>query len=270
MAEWQTHQLEVLAVAILCGFKSHPSHQRKEMFLLGHLFFLFSGPVILIRKGLSIIMKSFSAVLAAMLAASLLLTGCSSSQNESSAPENNSSSVSSSEPDSSAEIPNPVQPVKTAAELAEMGFDIVLPAEAEEIEYSVIDGTIAQAVFTLSDSEWTLRTGDSEEDISGLNGERTQLSSVSATAHDGTAVTVQIESVDTGEETPRLCAVWELNGMRYTLTTLTEDETAFQEMCSNIVGNLGGETAAEADSSDADEPDSSASDADSTSADSAE
>ena len=27
MAEWQTHQLEVLAMATLCGFKSHPSHQ---------------------------------------------------------------------------------------------------------------------------------------------------------------------------------------------------------------------------------------------------
>ena len=81
-------------------------------------------------------MKPFSAILTVMLAASLLLTGCSSSQTESSTPESSSSSQSSSEPDSSAEIPNPVQPVKTAAELAEMGFDIVLPAEAEEIEYS--------------------------------------------------------------------------------------------------------------------------------------
>lgn len=151
-------------------------------------------------------MKPFSAILTVMLAASLLLTGCSSSQTESSAPESSSSSQSSSEPDSSAEIPNPVQPVKTAAELAEMGFDIVLPAEAEEIEYSVIDGTIAQAVFTLSDSEWTLRTGESDEDISGLNGERTALGTLDGTAHDGTAVTVTIESVDTGEETLRLCA----------------------------------------------------------------
>ena len=107
-------------------------------------------------------MKPFSAILTVMLAASLLLTGCSSSQTESSAPESSSSSQSSSEADSSAEIPNPVQPVKTAAELAEMGFDIVLPAEAEEIEYSVIDGTIAQAVFTMSDSEWILRTGESD------------------------------------------------------------------------------------------------------------
>ena len=28
VAEWQTHQLEVLAVSRLCGFKSHPPHQR--------------------------------------------------------------------------------------------------------------------------------------------------------------------------------------------------------------------------------------------------
>lgn len=153
-----------------------------------------------------------------------------------------------------------------------MGFDIVLPAEAEEIEYSVIDGTIAQAVFTMSDSEWTLRTGESDEDISGLNGERTALGTLDETAHDGTAVTVTIESVDTGEETLRLCASWELDGMRYTLTTLTEDETAFEEMCGTIVGYLGGETVADADSSEADETESSsASDAqDSSSADSAE
>ena len=217
-------------------------------------------------------MKPFSAILTVMLAASLLLTGCSSSQTESSTPESSSSSQSSSEPDSSAEIPNPVQPVKTAAELAEMGFDIVLPVEAEEIEYSVIDGTIAQAVFTMSDSEWTLRTGESDEDISGLNGERTALGTLDETAHDGTAVTVTIESVDTGEETLRLCASWELDGMRYTLTTLTEDETAFEEMCGTIVGYLGGETAADADSSEADETESSsASDVqDSSSADSAE
>lgn len=85
-------------------------------------------------------------------------------------------------------------------------------------------------------------------------------------------MTVTIESVDTGEETLRLCASCELNGMRYTLTTLTEDETAFEEMCGTIVGYLGGETAADADSSEADETESSsASDAqDSSSADSAE
>lgn len=53
----------------------------------------------------------------------------------------------------------------------------------------------------MSDSEWTLRTGESDEDISGLNGERTALGTLDETAHDGTAVTVTIESVDTGEET---------------------------------------------------------------------
>lgn len=78
--------------------------------------------------------------------------------------------------------------------------------------------------------------------------------------------------MDTGEETLRLCASWELDGMRYTLTTLTEDETAFEEMCGTIVGYLGGETAADADSSEAMKPRAPpASDAqDSSSADSAE
>lgn len=44
VAEWQTHQLEVLAVAILCGFKSHPSHQKKQSsHLWGLCFFGLRG-----------------------------------------------------------------------------------------------------------------------------------------------------------------------------------------------------------------------------------
>lgn len=195
-------------------------------------------------------MKPFSAVLSALLAASLLLTGCSSSNPDSQESQSSSSSQAAGESDSSAEeIPNPIQPVRTAAELAEMGYDIVLPADAEEIEYSVIDGKTAQALFTISGTEWTLRTSASEEDLSGLYGERTQLSSQKDTAHDGTTVTVQVESVDTGEEIPRLCASWELNGMRYSLSALTEDETAFKEMCSTLIGYLGDDPAAEAESS---------------------
>lgn len=193
-------------------------------------------------------MKSYTAILSAMLAASVLLSGCGSTQTESSAPE--SSSQSSSETESSpAQIPNPIQPIKTAAELADRGFDIVLPAKAEEIEYSVINDTIAQARFTLSGHDWTLRTGQADEDTSGLHGERTSLSPLQETAHDGSAVTIQIESVDTGEELPRLCASWELNGARYTLETSTEDETTFRESCSTIIGYLDGKAAATPESS---------------------
>lgn len=192
-------------------------------------------------------MKPFSAVLSALLAASLLLTGCSASGSQES--QSSSSQTQEESGSSETETSNPVQPVRTAAELAEMGYDIVLPADAQDIEYSVIDDSLAQALFTISDAEWTLRTSASDEDLSGLYGERTLLSTLEAKAHDGSSVTVQVESVDTGEEIPRLCASWELNGMHYTLSVLTEDETAFREMCTTLIGYLGDDPAAESDSS---------------------
>ena len=69
-------------------------------------------------------------------------------------------------------LPNPILEYGSAEELwAALGFGVEAPAEAEEVRYSAISGTIAQVNFTRSGKDYCLRAAEMTEDFSGLYGE---------------------------------------------------------------------------------------------------
>ena len=69
-------------------------------------------------------------------------------------------------------LPNPITEYGSAEELrAALGFGVEAPAEAEEVRYSAISGTIAQVSFTRSGKDYCLRAAEMTEDFSGLYGE---------------------------------------------------------------------------------------------------
>ena len=183
-------------------------------------------------------MKIKNTLFLSALLTAVLLTGCTGGEANSSQTES-SSSASSSQEESNAQRPNPSGEYETASQLAELGFDIVLPAAAENIRYSVIDGTVAEADFTVDGEDYTLRTGSGSENLSGLYGERTSVESFTATDHSGADTPVTVEQVATGEN-GMLNASWTIGDAEYSFTgEMQEDSTAFSELCRTLIGYLG-------------------------------
>lgn len=65
-------------------------------------------------------------------------------------------------------IPNPMVSVDSAAAFDALGFTIDAPANAKDIDYFIIDKSLAQVDFTLDDIIYCYRASKTTEDISGV------------------------------------------------------------------------------------------------------
>ncbi|MEG1924598.1 MAG: hypothetical protein RR415_02510 [Ruthenibacterium sp.] len=65
-------------------------------------------------------------------------------------------------------IPNPMVAVDSAAAFEALGFAIDAPANAADVDYFIIDKTLAQVDFTLNDVKYCYRAKKTTEDISGV------------------------------------------------------------------------------------------------------
>lgn len=69
------------------------------------------------------------------------------------------------------ELANPFQPVENAAAFKErLGIELNAPEGAENTEYTIIDGELADIWFEYRDHAYTLRASRQSGDFSGLNG----------------------------------------------------------------------------------------------------
>ncbi|MEG1447241.1 MAG: hypothetical protein RSC58_08255 [Ruthenibacterium sp.] len=65
-------------------------------------------------------------------------------------------------------MPNPMVAVDSAAAFDTLGFSIDAPAEAKDVDYFIIDKTLAQVDFTLNNIQYCYRAKNTTEDISGV------------------------------------------------------------------------------------------------------
>ncbi len=69
------------------------------------------------------------------------------------------------------QVVNPIQEVSDSDAFLELDIFLCAPEEAENCRYSIISGEIAQIQYTWSEIEFTLRAGNTDEDISGVYAE---------------------------------------------------------------------------------------------------
>lgn len=68
-------------------------------------------------------------------------------------------------------VGSPFEDVQSAADFEKLGFTIDAPENAEDVSYCILDGEIAQVLFTLDGHSYTYRASKLEGDFSGANGE---------------------------------------------------------------------------------------------------
>ncbi len=132
-------------------------------------------------------------------------------------------------PDATAEpaaaLPNPVVEVDGSAAFSNLGFIITPYQDADSVSYSIISGTIEQIIFTLDGETYTYRAAETTDDISGVYETFDEPQSLDLEGPDFT-VSVNIRTIGGGND--GALALWELDGVRYSL--YTPDPTDYEEM----------------------------------------
>lgn len=68
-------------------------------------------------------------------------------------------------------VGSPVEDVSGVQDFEKLGFIIDAPKEAENVGYYILDGRVAQIIFSLDGGEYTYRAAELDEDFSGVYGE---------------------------------------------------------------------------------------------------
>ncbi len=99
-------------------------------------------------------------------------------------------------------IPNPVKESSAEEILASLGFSFNVPADAKDVTYSIISGTLAQAMFLWNGSDCVVRaemTGELEpKDISGCYYDWQETSSAKIGYNDATVKIFTSDSESVG------------------------------------------------------------------------
>ncbi|MEG0875477.1 MAG: hypothetical protein RSB05_04560 [Clostridiales bacterium] len=120
---------------------------------------------------------------------------------------------------------NPVVATDSEAGFATLGLTITAPKGGENVEYSVIDKTVAQIKFDLNGAPYTFRGAETTEDISGIYEEFEDEIIKFEVAVPGATPTTQV-TVKTTVNQGKL-ATWQWSQAKYSLYTPNkiEDET---------------------------------------------
>ena len=148
--------------------------------------------------------KHIAIITAAVMAFSL--TACNRSENKSGLKDTKKAAFENSQ---SVEIANPYTALNSSEEIEkQLGIKIDAPRGADDIEYAVVDGTLADIRFSFGGDPYTLRASKADSDISGLFGEE-----VSSERLDNAILT----TVQSGSET-YLKLTWTDGEAHYSLT----------------------------------------------------
>ena len=126
----------------------------------------------------------------------------------------------------SSQIPNPIVEVEGAADFADLGFIITPHQQADSASYSIIDGKIAQIIFSLSGKTYTYRGAVTTDDISGVyetfdpDPQSLDLEGL------GFTINVAIKTIDGGKQ--GALADWSFDDVRYSF--YTADPTDYEKL----------------------------------------
>lgn len=144
---------------------------------------------------------------------------------------------------SAEQVPNPILEVEDASAFLALGLKLDAPAGAENVRYSIIDGDLAQVLFSLDGADYTYRASKTlEGDISGIYAEL-----------EDEAVGICVDGVDFGVcvdfrtvKSGGYIASWHAGETQYSLSTLSPvAEQAFTELAISIASEAA-RTAADA------------------------
>lgn len=133
------------------------------------------------------------------------------------------------------EIPNPMEEIQGAEELAKLGVSMDAPEGAEDVQYCVISGVVAEISFALDENLYTYRGSVTAEDFAGIFEEmEEEIITVPGTEEMGIEGDLLIKTTMSGGR----LASWEKNGAKYTLyTPATVEEEALTELCQELFAN---------------------------------
>ena len=113
-------------------------------------------------------------------------------------------------------IPNPLVEQDSAQALSDIGYPIDAPANAKDVKYIIIDGNLAEVLFTLDGREYTYRGADeSMGDIAGVYetfDEEAQNINVDG---EGWYASVTVKTIEGGKR--GALASWSYSPKQYTL-----------------------------------------------------
>lgn len=124
-------------------------------------------------------------------------------------------------------MPNPIKQVEDAKAFEALGIYIVLPEDVEEVHYSTISETTAQAKFQWKDADFTYRGAETDKDITGVYEERKEDAVLENVEVEGESTEVTIQTtVNEGK-----IALWTWGEIQYSLYTGDKiEETSFVEL----------------------------------------
>ena len=128
-------------------------------------------------------------------------------------------------PEVSAQIPNPIAEVNGSADFASLGFIITPYQTADSVSYSIIGGTVAQIIFTLTGETYTYRAAKTTEDISGVYETFDESQPFDLEGPDFT-LSIGIRTINVGVN--GALGMWASDGMNYAF--YTPDPTDYEEM----------------------------------------
>lgn len=125
-------------------------------------------------------------------------------------------------------LPNPMQEVSDSLDFEKLGIHMIAPAEAENVQYFIINGEVADIHFTLDGVDYTWRASNTAEDFAGIF-ERFKTDEGLLTTFELNGATTEI-SIKTTESGGRL-AMWEWGDTKYTLYTASQlDDGAIEAL----------------------------------------
>lgn len=125
--------------------------------------------------------------------------------------------------------PNPMEEVDSALAFEKIGVHMVLPKEAVQPSYFIINGEVADVKFSVDDVAYTYRASDTAEDFAGIF-ERFTEDVITETCGSGEQETEVL--IKTTESGGRLAA-WDWGSTKYTLYTASQ--VADEDICALAV-----------------------------------
>lgn len=124
------------------------------------------------------------------------------------------------------QLPNPIVEVEGPADFSDLGFIITPYQQAENVSYSIIDGKVAQIIFTLDGQTFTYRGAATTEDISGVYETFDPDPQSLYLEGPGFKVDVSVKTIDGGEK--GALAEWAYEDIRYSF--YTPDKTDYEAL----------------------------------------
>ena len=161
--------------------------------------------------------KLYGAVMAAVLFAALQSAGCTQKQNAG-AETAYSETEDSSQTETAANQPNPMVPVADENAFEPLGVHMVLPAQAEDPAFFILNGEVAEIQFTADGVSYSFRAYNTAEDFAGIFERFTDHVLETSYESGDMSATAKIRTTESGGR----LASWNWDETNYTLYTAAQ------------------------------------------------